>query len=169
MPPKKRKPIKQYALKSRYLGITIERAKEGRKTFRVLRRLFETYVLLPYGAPMKDVLWENIIAFSKRYYMITRERVVPPLLIHHLNRTVGSFSETEVSIKFRFRNRGQLQLLFDNLRVPNFFRFIDDDGKNHGRVSGEEAFLIGLACLSPNSQIVEEKLLLSSLTKTKFD
>ena len=148
MPAKKRKPIKEYALKSRYLGITIERAKEGRKTFRVLRRLFEIYEVLPYGAPMKDALWENIIAFSRRYYVITRERLVPALLIYHLNRKVGSFSETEASIKFRFRNRGQLQLLFNNLRVPNFFRFIDDKGKNHGRVSGEEAFLIGLARLS---------------------
>ena len=82
------------------------------------------------------------------YYVITRERVVPSLLIHHLNRTVGSFSETEVSIKFRFRDRGQLQLLFDNLRVPNFFRFIDDDGENHGRVRGDEAYLVGLARLS---------------------
>ena len=61
---------------------------------------------------------------------------------------MGSFSETEVSIKFRFRNRGQLQVLFNNLRVPDFFRFIDDKGKNHGRVSGEEAFLICLARLS---------------------
>ena len=145
MPAKKRKPIKEYALKSRYLGITIERAKEGRKTFRVLRRLFEIYVVMPYGAPMKDALWENIIASSRRFYVITRERLVPALLIHHLNRTVGS---TEVSIKFRFCNRGQLQLLFNNLRIPIFFRFIDDNGKNHGRVRGEEAFLICLARLT---------------------
>ena len=82
MPPKKRKPIKENALKSRYLGIAIERAKEGRETFRVPRKLFETYVVLPYGAPMKDALWENIIAFSRRYYVITRERLVPALLIH---------------------------------------------------------------------------------------
>jgi hypothetical protein len=32
--------------------------------------------------------------------------------------------------------------------MPEFFRFIDDRGHNHGRVSGEEAFLIGLARLS---------------------
>ena len=50
---------------------------------------------MPYGAPMKDALWENIIAFSRRFYVITRERLVPALLIHHLNRTVGSFSETD--------------------------------------------------------------------------
>ena len=97
---------------------------------------------------MKDALWENIIAFYRRYYVITRERLVPALLIHHLNRTVGSFSETKVSIKFRFRKWGQLQLLCNNLRVPKIFRFIDDNGKSHGRVRGEEAFLIGLACLS---------------------
>ena len=85
---------------------------------------------------------------AKLYDADVRERLVPALLIHHPNRTVGSFSETEVSIKFCFRKRGQLQLLFNNLRVPKFFRFIDDNGKSHRRVRGEEAFLIGLARLS---------------------
>ena len=33
-------------------------------------------------------------------------------------------------------------------RIPNFFRFINDNGKNHGRVRGEEAFLICLARLT---------------------
>jgi hypothetical protein len=114
-PPKKRLSIKKYALKKRNLGLTIANGRAAQNTLRVLRRMFDAYLLLPLNSPMNDILWDGIRGFALRYYRLTREVIHPPLAILHLNRRIESFSEIEVSIKFRFRSCNQLRHLFTKL------------------------------------------------------
>lgn len=154
MPPsRKRGAIKSYALKKRYLGLTIADSRRANKLFRILRRLYQAYTAFVFD-PMRDIIWGLITVLALRYYKITRESLAQPVPILRLNRTIASFEETGVNTMFRFRSKDQLVTLFNLLQVPRVFRFIDEEKKkNHGRVSGEEAFLISLARISSTKRL----------------
>ena len=110
MGPRRRCSIKSYALKSRYLGHTVQEKWKANKHRRWIRQLVIIQAINGAGAEAAELeeVTEIIILM---YIKLTRERRIPRIPIPRLNRTIESISDIEISDCFRFRNRLHLQQL----------------------------------------------------------
>ena len=84
------------------------------------------------------------------YRQLTQERRIPRVLLFRLNRTINSFSPTEIPDSFRFRSRHQLRQLLELLKIPQRIRL-----PHRHSCTGEELLLIGLYRLSSTKDLVD--------------
>ena len=119
MGPRRRCSIKSYALKSRYLGHTVQEKWKANKHRRWIRQLIIIQTINGAGAEAAELeeVTEIIILM---YIKLTRERRIPRIPIARLNRTIESISDIEISDCFRFR----IIELFKSSRCPKIFEKI---------------------------------------------
>ena len=119
MGPKRRCSIKSYALKSRYLGLTVQEKRKASNYRRWIRQLIIIQAVDGTGAEAAELeeVTEIIILMCIK---LTRERSIPRISTPRLNRTIESISVIEISDSFRFR----IIELFKSSRCPKIFEKI---------------------------------------------
>ena len=149
MGPKRRCSIKSYALKSRYLGLTVQEKRKASNYRRWIRQLIIIQAVDGTGAEAAE-LEEVTEILILMYVKLTRERRIPRIPIPRQNRTIESFSDIEISDCFRFRNRLQLHQLKSLLKIPDNFNL-----PYRHSCTGEELLLVGLYRLSSTKDLID--------------